>query len=119
MQEDGPQPRHVLAGYIVSPRTLLEVRLASTTSEPAGQEPDWLPVRYEVPNPVGPWATWLLAVDTPAGPRQLDLRLLFPRAVATVSVGAAFFPRRRPRRVWQPSAPVRPGRCRDDRLRQG
>ena len=89
VREDGPEPGHVLAGYPVPPGTLLEVRLAPTTSEPTGQEPDWLPVRYEAPSPVGLWATWLLAVETPFGPREVDLRLP-PDAVLR----------------WPPQAPV-------------
>jgi hypothetical protein len=75
--KDAPEASHVLAGYSVRPGTLLEVHLASTATEPTGQEPDWLPVHYEAASPAGPAATWLLRIDTLDGPREVDLRLPF------------------------------------------
>ena len=57
------------------PGILLEVRLAPSTSEPPAEEPDWLPVRYQAPSPVGPETAWLLTVQTPAGPHAVELRL--------------------------------------------
>ena len=62
---------HVLAGYRVPADTHLEVRFAPTTNQSTGREPIWLMVRATVE----PGATWLLAVDTLAGPRDVDLRL--------------------------------------------
>src|SRR5262245_6540926 len=39
-----------------------------TTSDPTGQQPEWLAVRFQTPSPVGQETAWLLAVDTRDGP---------------------------------------------------
>jgi hypothetical protein len=67
---------HVLAGYRVPADTHLEVRLAPTTNQSKSREPIWLTIRAAVEQ----GATWLLAIDTLAGPRDVDL-LLPPDAV--------------------------------------
>jgi hypothetical protein len=73
-------PRHALAGYGVPDATLIEVRLATAEVEPTGQDPQWLPVRYQAgPEPptgrAQAEATWLVAVGTPTGPREARLAL--------------------------------------------